>query len=63
MKNAVIIFFILSALFFIGAAKFLADLKRPGVYPPKQVVKERALALAGAGLIFFFIALILSIFQ
>lgn len=63
MKSAVIIFFILSAIFLIGAGKFIVDLKRPGVYPPKQVLKERALALAGAGVIFFFIALMFSFFQ
>ena len=37
---------------FIGCnLVFFEHLKRPGVYPPKQILKKRAAALAGGGVI------------
>lgn len=62
MKSVTVTLFILSAFLFLGACKYLFDLKRPGVYPPKQVLKKRATALAGAGGIALIVAIMLSTF-
>jgi hypothetical protein len=62
MKTASVIFFILSAILIMGTFKNLFDLKRPGVYPPKQVFKKRAAGLAGFASISLFVALMLSYF-
>jgi hypothetical protein len=60
MKIAAIIFFIISAFLFLGAIKYLLELTRPGVYPPKQILKQRAAALAGGGGIFLIIAIFIT---
>jgi hypothetical protein len=60
MKTAAVIFFSLSALLLFGTLKYLVGLKRPGVYPPKQVLKKRAAGLAGFACICLLIALLLS---
>jgi hypothetical protein len=62
MKIAVIIFVIFSAIFLLGAIKYLLDLTRPGVFPPKQILKKRVAALSGGGGIFLIIALLISKF-
>lgn len=62
MKIIVIIFFIFSAILFMGAFKCFLDLTRPGVYPPKLMLKKRAAALIGGGGIFLLIAVIFSKF-
>ncbi|MBO0961337.1 hypothetical protein J1P26_16655 [Neobacillus sp. MM2021_6] len=61
MKSVAVTLFIVSAILFLGSSKYLFDLKRPGVYPPKQIIKKRAAALAGVGGIFLLVALLLSI--
>jgi hypothetical protein len=63
MKIMTVMLFILSAVLLFGTSKFLLDLTRPGVYPPKQVIKKRALALAGSGGICLLIAFMLSYFS
>jgi hypothetical protein len=63
MKAAAMTFFILSAILLIGTLKYLVELKRPGVYPPKQVLKKRAAGLAGIASIFLLIAFISSHFS
>ncbi|MFF2446261.1 hypothetical protein ACFVSW_04085 [Neobacillus sp. NPDC058068] len=62
MKSITVMFFILSVILFLGTCKYILDLKRPGVYPPKQVLKKRAAALAGGGGIFLLAAFMLSYF-
>ncbi|PLS02999.1 hypothetical protein [Neobacillus cucumis] len=62
MKTASVVFFLLSALMLLSTFNYLVKLKRPGVYPPKQVLKKRAAGLAGFGAIFLLIALMLSNF-
>ncbi|MEH7097514.1 hypothetical protein [Neobacillus vireti] len=62
MKTAAVILFILSAILLLGTFKYLVELKRPGVYPPKQVLKKRAAGLAGFACICLLIALSLSYF-
>ncbi|WHY68291.1 hypothetical protein [Neobacillus sp. SuZ13] len=60
MKIAAIIFFIFSAILLLGAIKYLIGLTRPGVYPPKQILRKKAAALFGGGGIFLLIALLIS---
>lgn len=62
MKSAAVIFFIISAILFLGTFKYFIDFKRPGVYPPKQLLKKRITALAGGGGLCLLIASILSYF-
>ncbi|WP_462408911.1 hypothetical protein [Neobacillus sp. Marseille-QA0830] len=63
MKSAAILFFILSAVLFLGAGKQAVNLKRPGVYPPKQIIKKRTVTLFLGGAICFLIAFLLSSLQ
>ena len=62
MKTAAVIFFIISAILLFGTLKNLFELKRPGVYPPKQVLKKRAAGLTGFACISLLVALLLSYF-
>ncbi|MEH7116382.1 hypothetical protein V7128_03020 [Neobacillus vireti] len=62
MKTAVVIFFILSAFLIFGALKNIVEINRPGVYPPKQVLKKRAAGLAGFACICLLVGLMLSYF-
>ncbi|MEH7333673.1 hypothetical protein V7161_13610 [Neobacillus drentensis] len=62
MKSATVFFFILSAILFLGTFKYLLAYKRPGVYPPKQVIKKRITALAGGCGICLLVASMLSYF-
>jgi hypothetical protein len=62
MKIAAIIFFIFSAFLLLGAIKYFLEVTRPGVYPPKQILKKRAVALAGGGGIFLLIAIMITYF-
>jgi hypothetical protein len=49
-------------LLFVGAIWNALALKRPGFYPPKQVLKKRAAVLAGSGVIILLVSIILSSF-
>ncbi|MCM3114363.1 hypothetical protein M3610_03515 [Neobacillus sp. MER 74] len=60
MKIAAIIFFIFSAILLLGAIKYLIELTRPGVYPPKQILRKKVAALCGGGGIFLLIAVLIS---
>ncbi|EKN70252.1 hypothetical protein BABA_06186 [Neobacillus bataviensis LMG 21833] len=60
MKSVAVTLFIVSAILFLGSSKYLFDLKRPGVYPPKRVLKKRAAALAGVSGMFLLAAFLLS---
>lgn len=60
MKSMTTIFFLLSVFLLFGAVRYLIALRRPGVYPPKQVLKQRAGTLAAAGGISLLIAVILN---
>ncbi|MDF2787760.1 MAG: hypothetical protein K0S80_858 [Neobacillus sp.] len=62
MKAVTSVLFFLSILLFAGAIWNALALKRPGFYPPKQVLKKRAAALAGVGVIILLVSVILSIF-
>ncbi len=62
MKSAAVMLFILSMFLFLGTCKYFLDLKRPGVYPPKQILKKRAAALVGCGGICLLVASMISYF-
>ncbi|MEH7494685.1 hypothetical protein [Neobacillus niacini] len=62
MKAVTSVLFLLSILLFVGAIWNSLALKRPGFYPPKQVLKKRAAALAGVGVIILLVSVILSSF-
>ena len=60
MKLAATLFFIFGAILLLGAIKYFLRLTSPGVYPPKQILKQRAAALAGGGGIFLIIAIFIT---
>lgn len=62
MKSMATILLLLSVLLLFGAIRYLLAIRRPGVYPPKQVLKQRAGTLAAAGGILLLIAIILTKF-
>jgi hypothetical protein len=62
MKIVITIFFVFSAILFWGTIRYLLELKRPGVYPPKQVIKKRAATLAGGGGICLLVATMFTYF-
>jgi len=62
LKIVITIFFVFSAILFFGTIKYLLELKRNGVYPPKQVLKKRAAALAGGGGFCLLVAAMFSYF-
>jgi hypothetical protein len=57
------IFFALSILSFLASIHFLASIKKPGVYPPKYILKRRSVTMAAGGLLFFLIGCIISLFH
>ncbi|GHH98548.1 hypothetical protein [Neobacillus kokaensis] len=63
MKIFIMILFIICVILFLGSAKYFFALKKPGVYPPKQVLKSRAIVLAGGGGMFLLIAFMFSYFM
>lgn len=40
MKSVTMILFLISFLLFLGTIRYLLAIKRPGVFPPKQVLKK-----------------------
>jgi hypothetical protein len=62
VKSVMTVLIIISVLLLLGALKYLLDLSKPGVYPPKQLLKKRAVTLAGGGVIFLVIGFIIGKF-
>ncbi|RDU35297.1 hypothetical protein DRW41_18610 [Neobacillus piezotolerans] len=52
MKAAALLFFMAGAMFAVAALYHIGLYKRPGMYPPKQILKARAVALAAGAIIF-----------
>ena len=50
--------FIISSICFIGVIYNLLALKKPGMYPPKQILRKRASSLAGGGALFLLMGII-----
>ncbi|WML51509.1 hypothetical protein RCG17_18960 [Neobacillus sp. PS3-12] len=61
MVTTAIILFIVSALLFMATIYYGLAFLRPGVYPPKQVLKSRALASGSAGGILLIIGILIFI--
>jgi len=40
-----IVFLIVSIIFFLGSVRYLLQMKKAGIFPPKQVLKKRAATL------------------
>lgn len=57
------VFFGLSVFLFLGMGHFFLASKRPGVYPPKVIQRQRSAALALGGIVFLFIGFIFRLFQ
>ncbi len=54
--------FFLGAILLIGTLYYIASFQRPGIYPPKKVLRQRALTLGVAGLIFIIIGVLIALF-
>jgi hypothetical protein len=52
--------FTLSMVLIFGAVYNTMSIKKPGFYPPKQVLKRRAFTLALAGLIFLLLGMFVT---
>jgi hypothetical protein len=63
LNGAASLLFALCGVLFLGAVYYMLASKKPGVYPPKAILKKRAGALAGAGAVFFLLAFILTGFS
>jgi ABC-type transport system involved in cytochrome c biogenesis permease subunit len=61
MVTAAIILFIVSAILFMATLYYGLAFLRPGVYPPKQLLKNRALAAGSAGVILLVIGILIMI--
>ncbi|WP_394233253.1 hypothetical protein [Niallia oryzisoli] len=57
------LFFSLSILSFLASIYFVTSIKKPGVYPPKYILKRRSATMAAGGLLFFLIGCIISLFH
>jgi hypothetical protein len=49
MKSFAIVLFFISTILFFGTIHYWIAYKKPGVYPPKQVLRNRAFTLFVAG--------------
>ncbi|MFD0048770.1 hypothetical protein ACFVHQ_05470 [Actinomycetes bacterium NPDC127524] len=58
MGKAMGIFFILCTMSLAGMLYFLAAARKPGMYPPKNMLKKRAEMLGVLGCIFLLLGLI-----
>lgn len=56
-----ILFFILSMISFVISIHFFIATKKPGVYPPKYLLKKRTGTMAVAGVTFLIIGVIIRL--
>jgi hypothetical protein len=54
------IFLIVSTIFFLGSVRYLLQMKKAGIFPPKQVLKKRAATLFLGGMSCLVLAFIVS---
>ncbi|WP_335872023.1 hypothetical protein [Bacillus sp. 2205SS5-2] len=59
MNGVVFGFFALSIILFFGTFHYILASQKPGMYPPKNLLKRRASVLAGGGCIVFILGLLL----
>ncbi|MBS4188774.1 hypothetical protein KHA94_00890 [Bacillus sp. FJAT-49705] len=55
--------FTIGAVLIAGGIYFILAITKPGVYPPKYILKKRAVSLAAGGIAFLLIGIIMSSFQ
>lgn len=63
MDGIIVFFFAISACFFFGMFHYFLATQRSGVYPPKYVLKQRAVFFAATGTVFFLIGLLFFLFR
>ncbi|MEH7254186.1 hypothetical protein V7111_18860, partial [Neobacillus niacini] len=61
MKSVIIILYLLSVLLFVGSIWNVLSIKRPGFYPPKQILRNRASKLAKGGAFVLLLSIVLTI--
>jgi hypothetical protein len=54
----ILVLFIASFIFFVGVIHNLLGLKKPGIYPPKQLLRKRAGSLAVGAVFFLLIGIV-----
>jgi hypothetical protein len=63
MDGIIFGFFVVSACLLIGMIYYFIATKKPGVYPPKHVLKKRAGALGASGIAVLFLGILLLSFR
>ncbi|AIE59253.1 hypothetical protein [Bacillus methanolicus] len=63
MDGIIFGFFVLSAVLLIGTVLNLIATKKPGIYPPKYILKKRAGILAAGGIAVLFLGILLLSFR
>lgn len=58
MGKLTILLFTVSFIFFVGTVHNLLGLKKPGIYPPKQLLRKRAGSLAAGTLILLLVGMV-----
>lgn len=59
MKAAAFLFFLAGAILAVAALYQVALYTRPGMYPPKQLLKGRGIALAAGAILFFLFGMLI----
>jgi len=62
LKGVSTLFILIGIIFLIGTFYNFTAYKRPGIYPPKRILKNRIGSLGGASLLFLFIGILMIIF-
>lgn len=55
------IVFFLGVILLIGMLYYIASYRKPGIYPPKKILKQRAVTLGVAGIIFIIIGILINL--
>ncbi len=62
MRSIAIVLFFISSILFFGTIHYWIAYKKPGVYPPKPVLRNKALTLAAAGAVLLGVGSMISYF-
>ncbi|HZG74091.1 MAG TPA: hypothetical protein VEY51_21360 [Chondromyces sp.] len=63
MDGVIFGFYTLSIILFVGMANSLMGIYKPGIYPPKKVLRKRASVLASGGIFTLLIAILLTVIR
>lgn len=58
MQSIMTFLFIIGALLLVGMIHYFLAHQRPGIYPPKRILKQRAVTLGGVGTLFIILGLL-----